>query len=256
MNDLAVTPTEATIVLRFLGTGGASQVGLGHASAVVELNSIDKLLIDCGPGAIQRYIARYGRLPEAIFISHCHLDHISDLESLFAKCWFARPKQKIKIFVPIHIVPILHERVGNYPGALAEGGVNFWEAFHLIPFTTQFEYLGLTFRSYPVRHHAPNSAFCLHLPGHFLYTGDTRPIPEIISHYANQAEIILHDCSLEGNPSHTGLDDLLREYSCEQLKRIRVYHQNTEEERLNIFARGINLVSDVEPAYYRTFLLC
>ena len=37
----------------------------------------------------------------------------------------------------------LHQRVGDYPNVLAEGGVNFWEAFRLIPVGERFWHAGL-----------------------------------------------------------------------------------------------------------------
>lgn len=227
----ALRTETSKIDVRFLGTGGANQEGLGYSAAVVEINAEHKLLIDCGPGTIYRYKNRYGELPKAIYITHCHLDHIADIEPLFAQAWFNQPERICpQIFVPVELFETLHQRLGTYPGALAEGGINFWEGFQLIPVSKQFLFGGFTFKIYPVRHHAPFSAFCLHLPGHFLYSGDTRPIPEIISHCANQGEVIYHDCALTGNPSHAGIEDLRREYSEEQLARLRLYHLKNSAE--------------------------
>jgi len=39
-----------------------------------------------------------------------------------------------------------------------------------------------------------------------------RPIPEVLRQYAQTGELIAHDCGLTGNPSHSGIDDLEREY--------------------------------------------
>ena len=59
----------------------------------------------------------------------------------------------------------------------------------------------------------------LRLPGSMVWTGDTRPIPELLAYYAGAGELVAHDCALRGNPSHSGLDDLEREYPAELLSR-------------------------------------
>lgn len=224
----------ANVATCFLGVGSAQDSGLGHAAMVVELNSgggkPSRLLVDCGPGVLYRFLKRYQALPDAVFITHCHIDHIADLENLFFSAWLNEPRVTPQLFVPLPILVCLHQRMAGYPGALAEGGVNFWEAFHLIPVTEQFIFSGVEFRLYPARHHAPNSAFSLHLPGGFFYSGDTRPVPEIISHKVNGGELIFHDAGIRGNPSHTGLDDLQREYSSAQRQRMHLYHYQNEDD--------------------------
>lgn len=240
--------TLGNITLTFLGVGSAVQQNLGHSAAVIEMNSdadehSRRLLIDCGPGVIDRYVARYGELPSDIFITHCHFDHISDLESLFCKVWFDESlKEKPRLYVPVQIVQLLHQRIASYPGALAEGGANYWEAFQLILVNDSLIFGQHNFQVIPVRHHAPNSAFGLALPGCFFYTGDTRPIPEIIQHNLAGTELIFHDCAIESNPSHTGLEDLLREYTEDILQRIRVYHYHKESDVGLFQARHITAV--------------
>jgi len=214
----------------FLGVGDAAQQNLGHACAVVEMPE-HRLMIDCGPGTLDRFMERYEALPDALFITHCHLDHIADLEKLFIKCWFSSDKHRPLLFVPADIIALLQERVGTYPGALAEGGVNFWEAFQLIPVSRSFEYGGQHFEVWPARHHGLRSAFSLSVRDQFYYTGDTRPVPEILENDVSDKTIIFHDCSVVGNPSHTGLDDLEREYSESVRKRIHVYHYNNAAQK-------------------------
>ena len=216
-----------SLAVKFLGVGDAAQQGLGHASAVVELND-KKLLIDLGPGVFDRFVAEYESLPDAVFITHCHLDHVADFERLFIRCWFA--EHRPQIFVPVHLIKLLHERVGNYPGALAEGNVNFWQAFHLVPVSDGFEFEHQQFKVMPARHHGLNSAFSLFLPNTFYYTGDTRPIPEILESIDLDNLIIFHDCSSVGNPSHSGIEDLLENYSDTVLNRIHVYHYHSDSD--------------------------
>lgn len=231
------------IELTFLGVGDASQQGLGHAAICVE-HEDQTLLVDCGPGVLERFLDRYQRLPDALFITHCHLDHIADMEKLFIKCWFSETACRPLLFVPAQIIPLLHERVGTYPGALAEGGVNFWQAFQLIPVSRSFEFMQLSFEVWPARHHGADSAYSLCLPEHFYYTGDTRPIPEILEHRVNEKALIFHDCSVTGNPSHSGIDDLMNEYTSAVRERIYVYHYNNVKQRQVFLDAGLKCVEE------------
>ncbi|WP_221796844.1 MBL fold metallo-hydrolase [Oceanobacter mangrovi] len=209
--------------LFFHGTGSGGHLALGSAAATLQVDQQPLLLIDCGPGTLADFQRRYGCLPPALFMTHAHMDHIADLEILSVR---ARLQQlpPIPMFVPLQVIAILHQRLATYPGAMAEGGHNFWQSFQLIPVSSSFEWAGKTFTVYPARHHAPGSAWSLHLPGCFFYSGDTRPIPETLHHCLCGGERIFHDCGLIANPSHTGLDDLAREYTDAVRQRLVLYH--------------------------------
>lgn len=216
--------------MRFLGVGNAQARSLGSSAAVLEQSGRPLLLIDCGPGVVERYQAQYEALPSALFITHTHFDHIADLEGLFFKARFSSESQAlIKLYVPVPVVEQLQRRIADYPGMLAEGGANFWDVFQLIPLSSSFWHAGLQFSCFPVRHHGFQSAFGLSLPGHFLFSGDTRPIPEILTHFAPGTETVFHDCALKGNPSHTGVDDLPLNYSDAQRARLVLYHYESPQ---------------------------
>lgn len=219
-----MTANMAQYSLNFHGCGSGGQLAVGSSAATLELNGQPQLLIDCGPGTLHSFQQRYQQLPEAIFISHCHLDHIADLEILTVRAKLSQVSA-IKLFVPLSIIGTLHQRLATYPelGSMAEGQHNFWQSFQLIPVTDEFYWKGCHFRLYPTRHHAPNSSFALHLPGCFFYSGDTRPIPEILHHNITGQERIFHDCGVEPNPSHTGLADLT-EYQPDIRQRLVLYH--------------------------------
>src|SRR5690606_34601856 len=88
------------------------------------------------------------------------------------------------------------------------------------------------------RHHAPGTSYGLRLRGALVYTGDTRPIPEVLAAVADGDEPVAHDCALHGNPSHTGLDDLEREYPPELRQRLLLYHYASATEGDAMVARG------------------
>ncbi len=222
-----MTPKTPEISLFFHGTGSGGHPAMGASAATLERNRQPWLLIDCGPGTLAAFERVYNQLPDTLFMTHAHMDHIADLEILSVRIHLQQ-RDPVLLFVPLSILPTLHQRLATYPGTLAEGGHDFWRSFQLIPVTNEFLLNGYTFRIYPTRHHAPGSSYALHLPGRFLYTGDTRPIPEILHHHTNDTDIVFHDCGTHPNPSHTGLTDLDKEYQPDLLQRLVLYHYSDE----------------------------
>jgi phosphoribosyl 1,2-cyclic phosphodiesterase len=211
--------------LRLQGVGNSRAVELGTAMATIERDARPWLTIDCGSEGLTAYVGHYDGYPQALFITHAHLDHVGGLERLFGAGYFASaPREPARLYVPAPLVPLLQQRIASYPNVIAEGGANFWDAFHLIPVGESFWHDGVRLESFPVRHHWPDTAFGLRLPGSLVWTGDTRPIPEQLAKFANAGERVLHDCALHGNPSHSGVDDLEREYPAELLSRCVLYH--------------------------------
>jgi len=225
--------------LRFLGVGNASAVELGSANATLERDGEPWLTIDCGAEGLTAYLAHYGAMPQALFVTHVHLDHVAGFERLFVATWFdAQRRGKVKLYVPATVVPLLHKRIADYPNVLAEGGVNFWDAFQLIAVGDSFWHQGVRLEVFPARHHWPETAYSLRLRGSVVWTGDTRPIPEALARYADAGELVAHDCSLHGNPSHSGIDDLEREYPAALLQRCILYHYASAEDGRALAARG------------------
>lgn len=225
--------------LRFLGVGSAQAPELGSACGVLERDGEPVLMIDCGPEALQAYLQHYGRPPGAVYVTHTHMDHVGGLERLFYKAYFDPAwRGRIRVYAHAALVPLLQARVADYPQVLAEGGANFWDAFTLVPLSRGFWCEGLWFDVFATRHHAPATSFGLVLAGSFTWTGDTRPIPEALAATAMDGGLIAHDCALQGNPSHTGLDDLEREYPAEMREKLMLYHYASEADARAMEARG------------------
>lgn len=240
--------------LRFLGTGAAHAVELGNASAVLERDGEPLLLIDCGPDSLHRYLDFYGDLPSALYLTHVHMDHVGGLEELFQRSWFdASVRGDIRLYAHANLLPWLQGRVADYPGVVAEGGVNFWEAFRLLPCSRGFWHAGQWFDVFATRHHRPGTSFGLALSGSFVWTGDTRPIPEVLEAHAAQGELVAHDCSLVGNPSHTGIEDIEREYPESLRRQLVLYHYGSTTDGEKLATRGFRVakpgeVFDLPPA--------
>lgn len=226
--------------LHFLGVGNSQAAAvLGSAAGVIERDGAPLLMIDCGHEALAAYEAAYRGLPDALFITHAHMDHVAGLERLFFATYFDPARRgKVRLYVPIGVLPHLQSRLADYPGVVAEGDANWWDAFHLVPVTRGFWHRGHWFDVFPVRHHLPDTAFGLRLRGSLVWSGDTRPIPEMLARQADAGEWVAHDCALHGNPSHSGLDDLEREYPPALLDRCLLYHYGSAAEAEAMRARG------------------
>jgi len=228
--------------LRFLGVGNSHALGLGSSSAVLEADSEPWLLIDCGPDTVASYIDTFDELPRAVFITHPHLDHIGGLENLFYRLATMNSKARPpRLFIPVPLLGVLQRRLADYPNLLAEGGCNFWDVFQLVPVSERFWHRDLIFSVFPVRHHEYLAAFGLALEGRFLYTGDTRPIPETLSRYASRGERIFHDCASSHNPSHTCVHEIRQEYKEEQWRRMVFYHYESESAGRLIESQGFTI---------------
>lgn len=230
-----------SLALRFLGVGSAQAPELGSACGVIERDGAPLLMIDCGPEALSAYLARYGETPQAIYLTHTHMDHVGGLERLFYKVYFDTNRRgRVRLYAHAALVPLLQARVADYPEVLAEGGANFWDAFMLVPLSRGFWCDGLWFDVFATRHHAPGTSFGLSLAGSVVWTGDTRPVPEMLGVYAAHDELVAHDCALVGNPSHTGLGDLV-EYPAELRERMMLYHYASEADARAMEARGFRV---------------
>jgi len=229
--------------LRLQGVGNAFATELGSAMATIERDGAPWLTIDCGNDGLTHYLAHYGAPPRAVFLTHAHLDHIGGFERLFgAVYWSDALRGRTPLYIPAPLVPLLQQRVASYPNVIAEGGANFWDAFHLVPVGDHFWHDNVRLEVFATRHHWPDTSFGLRLHGSMAWTGDTRPIPEQLAKAADAGELVFHDCALHGNPSHSGIDDLERDYPAALLSRCRLYHYASAADGAALEARGHRIV--------------
>lgn len=228
--------------LTFLGVGGKG-AELGPV-AVLESGERPLLMIDCAPGALEAHVERYGQPPRDVYLTHTHLDHIGGMEELFhgiITTVEANPSERVRIFAHANLVPSLQERLVCNQFNRAEGGVNFWDAFQLVPVAEGFWIGQHWFRVFESRHMQPKFCYGVSLPGTFAYTGDTRPIPEVLGDVADDDETVFHDCSVRANPAHSGVVDLLDDYPADLLNRIVCYHYGSEGEAVRLEEHGFRV---------------
>ena len=105
---MANTPDLA---LRVLGVGNAAAVELGNASALLEVAGVPSLAIDCGFTTMRRLREFHpGSVPPAMFLTHCHADHIGGLEGLFYDL-----ETQLRLFVPVTLMETLLWTSGRSP---------------------------------------------------------------------------------------------------------------------------------------------
>lgn len=86
--------------IKFLGTGGAFEVHLGHSSAIVEHNGA-RFLIDCGGVIFSRLVALdLVKELDGVIITHLHDDHVGSLSSLVLYYQIVLQKGRLKIYTP------------------------------------------------------------------------------------------------------------------------------------------------------------
>ena len=178
-----------------LGSAGTYPRASGACSGYLVAEADTHLLLDCGPGVVANLQTHLDieRL-SAVFISHMHPDHFMDLLPLRYAYIYGK-----------------HHRPQPLPVWLPPGGRNTWERIAAVfdetgrTFSAPFalsEYSGdrdyqrdcLTVRVSPLHHHVPSYGMEVRGSGRLVYSGDTRPCPELPT-LARNADLFLSEAT-------------------------------------------------------------
>lgn len=203
-------PADAMRVIA-LGTGTPHiRPAQAATSWLVELGNGDKFLFDIGTGSIRNLSALqipYDELSR-VFISHLHVDHVGDLDALWASGWTAGRMKHLQVWGPSgtsprlgteHYVKTLKEafywdyatRTGKMPSGGGEIDVH---EFDYRESQTVYERNGVKIRSFPAIHVLDGAvSYRLDWNGlSFVFSGDTIPNKWMVE-TARGVDLLVHE---------------------------------------------------------------
>ena len=208
--------------LRLLGVGSADALTHFNTNALIEQDG-DRLLIDAGH-TLGRALAAVGQdmnAINAVWITHCHADHIYGLERLGSQRMF-QAQAKPVLYIDERLIDELwtHSLQGSM-GRIGEGKRDLDDYFEVVTVSEQFRHGQVTFDLFETRHTPGKLCFGAVLNQRVMYSGDTLPLPEVVARF--QPELILHDFTMhETNPVHASLSQMLHSYDADTRKRIKL----------------------------------
>jgi ribonuclease BN (tRNA processing enzyme) len=248
--------------LTFLGVGSAFTLPEPQADGQVDLNKCDwqsnmlltsddnkHMLVDCGSD-IRFALAQNGIMPkdycsfiDAVYLSHCHADHVGGMEAIAFCTYFSPKKKPIKLFCNERLMHEAWEH--SMQGGLAsiQGKVvtlteyfdchiipdnKFfaWENYQFTPIQTVHVMAGYIIKhSYGLIIHGPFAPNRTGPLKRIFITTDTQFCPSQINDFYNSSDLIFQDC--ETSPFKSGVHahyDDLKTLPANVKKKMWLYH--------------------------------
>lgn len=193
--------------LTFLGVGGAFTMKHWQSNMLIESQG-KRLLIDCG-GDCRFSLAEHGLSAkdiDAVYISHCHTDHIGGLEWLgFSRYFSAGPKPDL--FINERLADTLwHNSLKG--GMASHQGIlltldSFFATVHRVGRNEHFEFGDSTYQPIQTIHYmdgyeiVPSYGLLIDPIGprqECFLTTDTQFCPNLLMDFYQRARLIFHDC--------------------------------------------------------------
>lgn len=235
--------------ITFLGVGSAFTTQEYYQSnMLITAPSGKTLLLDCGSDTCHS-LAEYGKRAgnrgieiDAVYISHCHSDHIGGLEYLAFSTYFGDRRAEIKLFAEENLVSRLwDESLKGGLGRIQGKFMRLADYFDCRPVGDdgRFRWEGIRFELVAMPHVVLAEevvySFGLLIGGSdaeedavFIST-DTQFRPDTIVRIAKRASLIFHDC--ETTPSRSGVHAHyveLRTLPAEVREKMWLYHYQPE----------------------------
>lgn len=207
--------------LTILGTGGAlSPSGRAQSGLLIEHDS-NALLIDCGSGILMRLDQAdidIGKL-DTVLLTHCHLDHMSDLLPLITARWLSGHTETT-IYGPRNTEATIRQVLEHYDYVDKHVSLTIAEVQGGEPFSAN----GFEVETLRTEHGVPSRAYKIN--GRLVISGDTMPIAEMSS-FVEGCDMLVHECSFPDGHApghHTTPQDLGPLLSGSDLKRVVLTH--------------------------------
>lgn len=214
--------------IAILGSGSAIPVAeRAQSGALIEGGRGDKsfVLIDCGSGVLHRLAQVSVSLENirTIFLTHHHLDHMSDLLPLITARWLLGHTET-SIYGPGGTERLIKNLLDLYEYVKQHATVHVTE----LRDGSVIEVEGMKVECLQTVHSAQNLAY--KFDGKVVISGDTEPF-EKMSEFAKGCKLLIHECSFPDElnaPKHTTpakLGEVLRSCDVEALVLTHLYPQ-------------------------------
>lgn len=219
--------------ITILGSGSAIPVPERTQSGILlEGDKGDKIpiLIDCGSGILHR-LAQLGVGPEkikTIFLTHHHLDHMSDLLPLITARWLMGHTET-SIYGPEGTEKLIKNLLDLYEYVKQQVSISVKE----LKDGSAIEVEGMRVECLKTVHSAQNLAY--KFGNGVVISGDTEPF-ERMSEFAKGCKLLIHECSFPDelnvakHTTPTTLGEVLKNCDVETLVLTHLYPQTEGKE--------------------------
>ncbi len=221
------------MLITLLGTSNATPTAKRvHTSVLVE-TSDNLLLLDCGSGVLHR-ISQAGfdsAKISAIFLTHHHLDHNSDLLSLMKTNWL-KGRTEMKVYGPIGTKKLFDKLLDAY--AYLQG--KFYLKVKELADGDRIRLGRDSVQCVGVEHSPEALAYKLMAGGASLvYSGDTEPC-DSIAKLSKGTDLLIHECNfmsenMRGIKGHSNPVSLGNTYGDIGVKKLVLVHLSPEIEK-------------------------
>ncbi len=204
----------------------------------------EPLIFDIGSGVLHRLSCSLQEITkiEHIFISHLHVDHVSDIFPLIQSLWLSGYDKTLNIYAPSIMQKIIE--VTNEVFPYLSDKIKF--KYHQLEPGFQVKTKNWNVLTFPVDH-GDFEAYGFHIEAEgkrVVYSGDTAPSKEVVK-AAKGADLLIHECSFpdrlkEIATTHTTPSDLGRLATEAEVKTLVIMHLYPElDEELGDALRSI-----------------